>query len=802
MTPIPFMNRWRLSTRIVTQSLGLLLIVQIASFAVIRTGIERNARLDLGRELVQGERIWSRLIEQRAQKLQQGAALLAADFGFRSAVASGDVDTLGSVLDNHGARIGASFAALLDTRQGIRAQSASNPKAAAATLHSLSAELSQHGEAVAMVEGKAYQFVMVPLKVPVLMGWVVMGFALDKDVLDEMRTVTGQHVLLVSPSPALASRFSGRQVLLSTLTRQEEAQAMAQPFTGEDWMLNQEVYMARQVPVDNHGQVPAPVRVDAVLLGSVSQAVAPYRSMQFILAFITVGGLLLFAIGSWLTARRVVQPLLDLVQASDRLAQGHYNEPPTHTNRLDEVGDLAKAFDHMRLSIADQQHEIRQLAFWDRLTGLPNRVQFRDTVLTALAHAQAQRAPAPIAVLMLDLDRFKHVNDVLGYAVGDRLLQAVAERLKQAVPDPQYLARMGGDEFALMVPNCTPQQALALAQALLVVFEHPLVIDEQTIDLAAGVGIACWPEHATDADVLLGRAEIAMYAAKRDTHVPLVYDPQQDAGSAKTLSLMSELKQALEKNELRLYLQPKIDLATRNVVGAEALVRWQHSTRGLVPPMAFIPFAEQTGFIRKLTLWIFEACAREQAALAQVGVGRVSVNLSTRDLLDQELPEKFDALLRNHASTAKGFCLEITESAIMDDPQRAEATLNRLSSAGFKLSIDDFGTGYSSLAYLKRLPVNELKIDQSFVKAMATSTGDTKIVRSTIDLAHNLGLQVVAEGVETEDIAQALAGMSCDEAQGYFYCKPIPVNEFLAWVVQWQAKQLALANQPCETAQA
>jgi EAL domain-containing protein (putative c-di-GMP-specific phosphodiesterase class I) len=228
-------------------------------------------------------------------------------------------------------------------------------------------------------------------------------------------------------------------------------------------------------------------------------------------------------------------------------------------------------------------------------------------------------------------------------------------------------------------------------------------------------------------------------------------------------------------------VQPKVDVASGELVGAEALVRWQHPTRGLVPPMEFIPFAEQTGYVRQLTLWVFEEAARQQAALVALGVRRVSVNLSTRDLMDLELPDKLEAILLRQGARAEGFCLEITESAIMDDPQRAEATLNRLYHRGYKLSIDDFGTGYSSLAYLRRLPVQELKIDKSFVMAMEREEGDAKIVRSTIDLAHNLGLSVVAEGVENAAILAQLGTLGCDEAQGYFLSKPVPLAQLQAW---------------------
>jgi EAL domain-containing protein (putative c-di-GMP-specific phosphodiesterase class I) len=290
---------------------------------------------------------------------------------------------------------------------------------------------------------------------------------------------------------------------------------------------------------------------------------------------------------------------------------------------------------------------------------------------------------------------------------------------------------------------------------------------------------------------------VAMYAAKRRTSGPLMYDASIDAASTQTLSLLSELRQAVERGELRLFLQPKLALDTGRVAGAEALVRWQHPQRGLVPPMDFIPFAEQTGFVRVLTIWVFEEAARQWLALRAQGLTlTLSVNLSTRDLLDQELPQKFSALLTQHRVPAEAFCLEITESAIMDDPQRALGTLNRLSALGFKLSIDDFGTGYSSLAYLKRLPVDELKIDKSFVMSMETDIDDAKIVRSTIDLAHNMGLTVVAEGVENGKVWELLRELNCDQAQGYHMGKPMPAADFMRWSLGWQARQLGSVVMP------
>jgi EAL domain-containing protein (putative c-di-GMP-specific phosphodiesterase class I) len=290
-------------------------------------------------------------------------------------------------------------------------------------------------------------------------------------------------------------------------------------------------------------------------------------------------------------------------------------------------------------------------------------------------------------------------------------------------------------------------------------------------------------------DELLGHAEVAMYAAKRKNLGILVYEEKLDFGSAQNLTLLSELRQAIDEGQLRLYLQPKIHLGTHIVCAAEALVRWEHPVRGMVQPMQFIPFAEQTGFIRHLTLWVLEAAAGQWHSLqTSQGALRIAVNLSTRDLMDVDFPAKIDAILAKYGVPRSGFCLEITESAIMDDPQRAEATLDQLSVNGFKLSIDDFGTGYSSLAYLKSLPVNELKIDKSFVMGMENDESDAKIVRSTIDLAHNLGLTVVAEGVENAATYQLLADLQCDEAQGYFMGKPMPCADFMDWCERWCAQ--------------
>jgi len=786
----------------VLSSLVLLLLLQAVSLGIIHESIENNARAQLAERLLVGERIWERLLEQRAAKLTQGAALLAADYGFRSAVSSDDRETIVSALENHGARIGAVLVALLDNEFAVRALT---PGASEALLPALAraaprlavspaqaAKASGGADSnLALVDARPVQFVMVPVRTPLPVGWVVMGFELDRGLVDELRAVSRLHATLVVDG---APERGTRAMLHSTLEAGTAAQTpwpnIAQArrelsIDGEDHLLH-----AAELTQGGTSQA------RLWLAGSVREAVAPYVAVQWALLALTAAGVVLFGLANLVTARRVTQPLRALVAASNRLGRGDYQTPVAQTGRADEVGELAKAFEAMRGNIAAHEREIRQLAYWDRLTGLPNRALFRERVLQALGDAAnaASGAPQPVpgsglglglgqsvAVIMLDLDRFKHVNDVLGYACGDRLLKSVAERLREVVAPGDVPARLGGDEFAVLLHAADAERAGELARRIAAVFETPLTLDDQTVDLSAGIGIACAPEHATEADALLSRAEVAMYAAKRSTAGARVYDPSLDSGSAQTLSLLSELRRAIEQGELRLYLQPKVALSPRRLIGAEALVRWQHPTRGIVPPLQFIPFAEQTGFVRRLTLWIFSEVAARQRRLAELGVRCTSVNLSTRDLLDTELPEKLEALLERHGASAEAFCLEITESAIMDDPARAEQTLNRLAARGYKLSIDDFGTGYSSLAYLQRLPVNELKIDKSFVMAMERTDGDQKIVRSTIDLAHNLGLSVVAEGVENEAILARLSELGCDEAQGYHLSRPLPSEAFEGW---------------------
>jgi EAL domain-containing protein (putative c-di-GMP-specific phosphodiesterase class I) len=357
------------------------------------------------------------------------------------------------------------------------------------------------------------------------------------------------------------------------------------------------------------------------------------------------------------------------------------------------------------------------------------------------------------------------------------------------------VGRLGGDEFALLLPGSDEAKAVAVANRIAKAFELPLRLDDQTVDLSAAFGVACWPAHGASSGVLLSRAEIAMHEAKRRTELLMIYETAMDPDSTTTLSLLSELRRAVERDELRLFVQPKFSLDGR-LVGGEALLRWQHPVRGMVPPLAFIPFAEKTGYVRQLTAWVFDDAARQWPLLAAAGLQRLSVNLGVHDLMDLGLPARLDATLARRGVPASAFCLEITESAIMVDPARALQTLQLLRERGFKLSIDDFGEGYTSLKYLRQLPIDELKVDGIFVKQMDQVPQDEAVVRSVVELAHNLGFSVVAEGVENAEVWHRLAAMGCDEAQGFFMCRPLPADELPAFGRRWAAGEVARVAAP------
>ena len=438
------------------------------------------------------------------------------------------------------------------------------------------------------------------------------------------------------------------------------------------------------------------------------------------------------------------------------------------------------------LDITEQrmaEESLRRLRLYDQLTGLPNRMMLLNRLGRALV--ESSRTTRPLALLILALDRFKDVSNTLGHHNGDLIVRDLAARLGDALGDGDRVARLRGDEFGVLLPDADGAFARQVGDRILGSLEKPFMVQKLPIEVSASIGIAVAPEHATEAEGLLRRADAAVQAARKvGGGASVLYSPECEPHDPARLALLGELRRALEGNELQLHYQPKIDLKTRTIVGAEALLRWHHARRGAVSPAEFVPLAEQTGLIRPLTRWVLDRAAGESTSWARAGRKLpVAVNVSARSLQDERIVDDIEEALLTHDLRGDRLQIEVTESAVMRDAGRAAEVLASLTSRGVTVSIDDFGTGYSSLGLLRRLPVQELKIDKSFVKGMTgEGSEDTAIVRSTADLAHNLGLSVVAEGVEDEWTLDLLSSFGCDQAQGYHIARPMPSADFVAWL--------------------
>jgi len=430
----------------------------------------------------------------------------------------------------------------------------------------------------------------------------------------------------------------------------------------------------------------------------------------------------------------------------------------------------------------DAEQTIQYMTYHDTTTGLPNRTLLHERLQGMIERAGG--SAEPVSLLIIALDQFREINNTLGHRNGDRIIKELAQRLGDLLGDPDRVARLRGDEFAMVVPGADARLGQQLAFKVQKTLEEPFMIDRLPIEVVAGVGVAVAPDHGNSAEALLRRADLAVQVAKREGRGCVVYSPECDPYDPQRVALMGELRRAIEANELVLHYQPKVDIRSQSVVGAEALVRWQHAKRGLLSPDHFVPLAEEGGLIKLLTHWVLrqaleqcQAWARERRSLS------VAVNLSARNLHDPQLAEQISELLALREVAPQRLELEVTESAVMVDPVRAAAILGGLEQSGVTLAIDDFGTGYSSLAYLRSLPVSELKIDKSFVMGMgADGNGNATIVRSTSDLGHNLGLSVVAEGVEDQQTLDLLDSFGCDGAQGFHIGRPMPAAQLEQWL--------------------
>jgi len=762
-----------LQYRIVVVFVGLLVLVMALMLAMVKGSNERIVATEMARELSAGAQVFTRLIEQNQRQLETAATVVSADFAFREAIVTQDKPTIRSVLRNHSGRIGASVMMVLSPEGRLIADT--NPVASTPGTFPLP-DLLAAAEAKGMgsdfkklQDGRLYQRVLVPIMAPKLIAWVAISFPVDDVWARELSEMTGLAISVVQndgkATVLLASSLEGarRAALPAALPALSLDRLKPLPFAGEH-------YQTLLLPLGQSASV--------VLQRSLEQAEAPYRSMQTALYSIVFGGIVAFVLGSLMFARRIARPVNQLAAVAQRIQAGDYAHavprlPP------DEIGQLAVSLDHMRAGIAEREQKILKIAYEDPLTGLPNRTRLLEACEQLPDNAHA-------AIAVLDLERFAMINNALGHPIGDRLLDKVGERLAEIVAAPSLVARLWGDEFAFLLIDADEATATRFAELLRAKLRDPFVLDGQRLDVGGSLGIALRPRDGRDGNTLLRRAELAMYAAKRRQTgfafaAGIGGDPPHEQ-----LSLIGEMREALARQEFVVFYQPKLDLASGRISSAEALLRWRHPDKGLLPPLSFIPFAEQTGFIREITPWLLEHIIVQTANWRADGLRIVpSINISARDLLNPELVRQVQRLTDLHSLPPEEICLEITESALMEDPALALEHLNQLAAHGIRLSIDDYGAGQASLAYLKTLPVHELKIDQSFITSVIASPKDAAIVNSTILLGHALGLKVVAEGAETPADLDWLRDSGCDTVQGYGIARPMPAADLPAWIAAY-----------------
>ena len=782
-----------LSSRIVIFFSLLFTAVLAFVFLLVTTSSYQITRQQNMDDLKTGERVFHRLIAQNRQQLIQSAQVLTADFGFRDAVSSNDTDTIVSALQNHRQRIGADIMMLFSL---TGEQLASTLDTVTRDYHPLVEGLIHNAEAkgsaasILKIGNQAFDVVVVPVLAPDAIAWVALGFEINDAFAQDLGALTSLQVTFLQPQLnghwlvfASTQPVALHAVLEEALSKTNSVSPLSAT-TGIS-VPGYETLLLRLTGT--------PESVITVLLQrSIAEAVARFNNLRKTLLLLSVFSLIAILFGGIFIARRITRPINALATLAQRMQNGDYSQT-AGVFGYDEINAFAMAFNHMRDAIVARESEIRHLAYEDSLTSLPNRMLFNDR-LDQLCKISKRNAP-PFAVLMMDLDRFKYVNDTLGHEAGDQLLAVVAGRVNTILRDSDTVARLGGDEFAILLTNSNPHRIHTVVHRIQSTLEENITIAGQLVDVSCSIGIAIFPEHGNDSSSLLRCSDIAMYVAKRAHSGYAIYDPSYDEHRRDHLHLLGELRKALDENEFTLVFQPKVALTSGNTVGVEALIRWQHPARGLILPGEFIPFAEQTGAIRMITPWLIDKAVRTCSDWLRTGISlQISLNISARDLLNKELPNMLRVSLDKFHVPPHMICVEITESSLMEDPVNAENTLLQLRQLDVGLAIDDYGTGYSSLAYIKKLPFNELKIDRTFIMNMTSHKEDIAIVRSTIELGHNLNLRVVAEGVENDAELELLRQLKCDQAQGYIISKPMPPENIAEWLQNsaWHAQNVTM----------
>ncbi|MFK7888992.1 MAG: putative bifunctional diguanylate cyclase/phosphodiesterase [Gammaproteobacteria bacterium] len=773
-----------LRTRVLAVIIGLLLSAQLITLVAVLAATRNSAMEQAHSDLELGGRVLMELLDSRSKQLDESISVLVRDFGFKSAVASADEDTIELALINNGARIRADLMMFQDVDGDFVAASSDDlldwAEAEKSTLDTLAINRLEATHAIMVLDGAPYQVASTPVFAPGELGQIWAIFRLGDDIADELKKLTKMEVSFVSDDYSMVYASSLSDIQKQHIPALALKDANLGAVNGE---LDNSAFLTRALPLQGNASAVALLHV------SLAEAMQPYHTLKWQLSIVFVVTLVVSLVLASKLSQSVTQPVSWLLSAAQRIGEGDYKRQIAVT-RNDELGELASTFNTMQAGIAEREASILHAASHDALTDLPSRSIVDERLSQAIACAQDRNSE--FCVVMLDLNRFKEINDTLGHQIGDRVLLEIADRLRRIVRNDDTAARLGGDEFLLILDQRSSERAMQTLERYNDILTQPLRIDDLTITIQVSMGLAAFPRDGDKADTLLRRCDIAMYSAKERQAFAAEYESGQDEAHLQKLKLVSDFCKAVENNDLELHYQPKVSAQDGSVTQVEALVRWMHPKLGRVFPDEFITLAEESGNIGILTDWVLNEATRQIRVWRTQGFDmNVAINLSALDLLDEGLPQRIADTLERHDVSVDALNLEITESAVMSDAQRAGAVLQALRDMGATISIDDFGTGHSSLAQLKRLPVQILKIDKAFVMGMAENNDDDVIVRSTIELAHNMGLKVVAEGVDNNKSRELLTTYGCEMLQGYLFSKPLNAREFTQWLTNFDAQKVA-----------
>ncbi len=763
-----------LRVRLIILFTGLLSLMTVAIAVATLSAMKRDNYSEAQQSLSVATKVFQQLLSNRSEQLNTSVRIVASDFGFRRAVATSEQDTISSVLENHGDRIDASIGMLLSPAGELLASTQN--QIAQQQISDLYQQIKQSGRNgytdIVLLGEDAYQLVMAPVLAPQLIAWVGMGFKLDQQLAAQIKGVTELDISF--------QRHQADQLvpLAATIPLPQAAElaTASQQLTSDTFADSIPAYLNQAVALDQHQQLFAYLHLPTIRWRE------NYLQARAQLLVIFGLGLSLALVLAYIVARSITHPLKQLSEFARRIGQGlQADAPAVHKG---EVGLLSQTLRRMQLDISKREQLILYQSQHDGLTGLANRSLAELQLPELLKLPQAQ-------LLLVNIKDFKHINDTFGYQNGDLLLQQLAKRLETSMLKPLLIARLGGDEFLLLHQRLLTKELLQAAQQQLSL-DFKLQDSSLNLTLALAFYAPVASDNVTAGDALR-RVDIAMMHAKRQADHLAWYQSGQDESHQRELTILRDLPLSLQSGQMFVVYQPKVELQQRRCHSAEALIRWQHPELGFIPPDEFIRLAEHSGLIALVTHWMIDQVMAQLAQWQQQQIQmQVAINLSANDLTNPELPALLAAKLQQFGLNASSLALEVTEGAVMQEPLKVIQILGELRTMGIELAIDDFGTGQSSLAYIKQLPVHEVKIDRAFVKEIEHNQNDELIVAATTQLAHGLGLLVTAEGLENQQGLAKLQQHGIDKVQGYYFSKPLTAEAFYQWLLQFPLQQSSL----------